>query len=187
MAKIVIKGGRRVPATKPTAKVVEKSHRAPMPTAPKRPAKIAVEEKSGREYKLDGLSLKGLIRATPPFIKNNAHEVLIKSLKPATTKGGFPAIRAKALSVGNKGQRHVYSTDIIGKEKDIPLSKQKHVVVSCQCDYFLYYCEVALNHWGSAKIKYSNGEHPHTTNPQLQPMLCKHLIRLAGTIIEHGM
>jgi hypothetical protein len=179
VAKITIKAGRRVAQTKPSPVQVKRDKVAPAPRGKAKPETI--------DYKLDGLSLKALIRATPPFIKNNAHEVLVKMLKPATTKGGFPAIRAKVLSVGNKGQRNVYATDIIGKEKDIPLSRQKHVLVSCQCDYFLYYCEVALNHWGSAKIKYSNGEHPNVTNPQLQPMLCKHLVRLAGTVIEEHM
>lgn len=183
MAKIVIKGGRRVSVPTPTAKEKEKSHRA---TAPK--SREAAKPTRGnprvKEYDLDGLSLKALLRATPPYIRNNSLEVVIKQLQKARTKGGFPGIRAKALSVGNKGNKHIYGCDIIGKEEDIPLHKQKHVLVSCQCDFFLYYCEVALNHWGSARIKYSNGEHPGVTNPQLQPLLCKHLVKLAKTVIE---
>lgn len=182
MAKIIIKGGRRTTSTKPAPKAVEKSHRAPAPPAKKLPAPAKKGAPAPREFKLDGLSLKALMRATPPYLKNNAKEVVVKMLKPVLTKGGFPAVRSKVLSVGNLGRKHVYSADIIGKEKDIPLYKQRHLIVSCQCDFFLYYCEVALNHWGSAKIKYSNGEHPHVTNPQLQPMLCKHLVKLAEVV-----
>ena len=195
MAKIVIKGGRRVAVPAPTVKEKERSRRAPVPTTRSQKAEPSATRSSrtspkaapvAKDFKLDGLSLKGLLRATPPYIKNNAAEVIIKSLQEATTKGGFPGIRAKALSVGNKGQRHIYGLDIIGKEKDIPLSKQKHVLVSCQCDFFLYYCEVALNHWGSSRIKYSNGENPVVTNPQLHPLMCKHLVKLAKTVIEEG-
>lgn len=171
MAKIRIVAGRRVPVKPKTPAQVEKEHK--LPAAPK-------------QYKLDGLSLKALYKATPPYIKNNAHDVLVKQLQQATTKGGFPAVKAKILSVTNK-KRHVYGAHIIGKEADIPLYKQKHVLVSCQCDFFLYYCEVALNHWGSAKIKFSNGEHPHITNPQLHPMMCKHLVKLTETVMEHKM
>lgn len=176
MAKVKLVGGRRVAVTDtrtPAQKVkaVEKAHKAP-----------AVRVKDTTK----GLSLRQLMKATPPYLHSNAEEVTIRSLKPATTKGGMPAIRAKALSVGGK-TRTVYDLHVIGKEPDLAVSSQKHVLVSCSCDFFLYSCEYALTHWGSAVIKYSNGEPATTTNPGNQPILCKHLVKLVDTILLHKM
>lgn len=137
--------------------------------------------------KLTGLSLKQLLKATPPYIHANSQDVIIRELTPAVSRGGFPGVKSKILSVGNRGAKHQYRATIVGKEVDIPLYKQKHVMVSCECDFFLYYCEYALTHWGSSSIKYSNGEAPTHTNPGLLPLLCKHLTQLAETVITHKM
>jgi hypothetical protein len=102
MAKVQIVAGRRVVAKKPTERQIEKAH--------KTPAEPRVKDK------LSGLSLKQMVRATPPYIKSNAEEVVIKALKEANTKGGLPGIRAKALSVGKK-VRDVYDTSFIGKRR----------------------------------------------------------------------
>lgn len=190
MAKIQIKGGRRV--VTPSPKATDKDHRAPAPRvkppSSKKPA--ATTGKKEPKDKLTGLSIKQIMRATPPYIHNNGKEVVIKSLQEKTTKGGFPGVLAKSMSVtgiGNKRKKMVYNTTIIGKEKDKPLSEQKHVLMSCECDFFMFYCEYALTHWGSSKIKYCNGEPPVSTNPGLQPLCCKHLSKLAKTVLEHHM
>lgn len=175
-ARIQLKAGRRVENAKQTSHRTTEARKEPVRQDPK-----------AREFKLTGLSLKTLIRQQPPYIKNNAHEVVVKALQEVTTKGGLPAIRAKTVSINNLGnnrRRTTYDTNIIGKEIGIPLHKQKHVLVSCNCDFFLYYCEVALNHWGSARIQFSNGEHPGVTNPGLHPLMCKHLTRLAQEVME---
>jgi hypothetical protein len=171
MAKVQIVAGRRVPVAKPTLKQVEKSHKTPV---------VRVKNT------LSGLSLKQLLKATPPYLRANSEEVIVKSLKPAKTKAGLPGIRSKVQSVTKK-VRNVYDVTIIGKEKDIPVSVQKHVLVSCSCPFFCYHSEVALHHWGSALIKYSNGEHPEVTNPGLHPLLCKHLYKLAATVVQEGL
>ena len=171
MAKVQIIAGRRV-VKKPTpVKTVEKSRKLPAPP---------------RSKEMTGLSLKQLLKATPPYIKSNADDVVVKTLKEATTKGGLPGVRAKTQTVRSKN-RQVYDTSIVGKQAGIPVSQQKHVLVSCSCGFFTYYCEVALNHWGSANIKYSNGAHPDVTNPGLHPLMCKHLVSLAKTVVEEGM
>lgn len=82
---------------------------------------------------LTGLSLRQLLKATPPYIQANAQEVIIRELKPAVSRGGFPGVKSKILSVGNRGTKHQYRATIVGKETDIPLYKQKHVIVSCEC------------------------------------------------------
>lgn len=57
-----------------------------------------------------------------------------------------------------------------------------HVAVSCDCEYFLYHCEVADQRKGSAEIEYSNGRWPKITNPRGVAHLCKHIV----ACISHG-
>ena len=130
-----------------------------------------------------GLSLRQLLKATPPYIHNNAGDVILRTLKETVTKGGFPAVQGKAMSITNK-QRTEYKLSVIGKDREAPIYKQKHVLVSCSCDFFTFYSEYALTQWGSAVIKYSNGEPAVTTNPGNVPLVCKHLVKLIKTIIE---
>jgi len=54
--------------------------------------------------------------------------------------------------------------------------------VNCSCEYFMYYCEVALEDKGSSRIEepiemriWSNGEEPNITNSTKVPIICKHL------------
>lgn len=153
-----------------------------------KPSSKAVSVKPSRatpakkKTEIKGLTLKQIVNATPPLIKHHSLACTVRSLREATTKGGFPAVRAKVESERKANKR--YSVDIVGKEgPDKPLYKQK-VLVSCNCEAFCYYCEVALTHWGSSKIKYSNGEHPDVTNPGLLPMGCKHVMAVAREVIE---
>lgn len=181
MSKVQIVGGRRVarPTQEDKPASQRRDHKLP-------PTKSVEGKKTPNRSGLTGLSLRQLLKATPPYLHNNAKEVVVKSLKPATTRGGFPAIRAVAVSVGQAGRKHSYKLHFIGKQPGLPLSKQKHVLASCECEFFKYYSEYALNHWGSAVIKFSNGAAPQLTNPGLQPLLCKHLTKLGKTILEHG-
>ena len=66
-----------------------------------------------------------------------------------------------------------------------PVYLSKAAYFSCDCEAFLYWCEVALHAKGAAAIKFSNGEAPDTRNPRKLPMICKHLIELAYTCKEH--
>lgn len=135
---------------------------------------------------IPGLTARQILKATPRLMINNAQSVHITELREAVTRGGFPAFRAKVSSASSTGKRSDYRVDIIGKEgEEKPLSKQK-VMVSCNCENFCYQWEVALNHWGSAKIKYSNGEHPDVTNPGLLPGCCKHCAKLLMYIVKKG-
>lgn len=139
-----------------------------------------------KQVGLTGLSLRQLMNATPKLMQANSEDIVIKRLTQATTKGGFPGIRAKTANL-YKRPAPVYDTSFVGKEAGKPISKQKHVLASCSCENFCYYWEYALSHWGSAVIKYSNGEFPEVTNPGLHPGLCKHLYKLAQTIRAEGL
>jgi len=48
--------------------------------------------------------------------------------------------------------------------------------VSCNCEYFLFHCEVAVQRKGSTDIEYSNGARPKVTNPSMIPAMCKHCV-----------
>ena len=47
--------------------------------------------------------------------------------------------------------------------------------VSCTCEFFMYYCEMALTHEGSSSEKHSDGSSPGKTNKQELPYICKHV------------
>ena len=47
--------------------------------------------------------------------------------------------------------------------------------VSCSCEYFLYFCEVALWYHASSEQIFSNGEDPDETNEDKIPIVCKHI------------
>lgn len=175
MPKVQILAGRRVVRQAPASK-------KPLVSTPKPTSKTPSTTKTG----LTGLSLKQLLKATPSLMKSNSEDVVIKTLRTAKTKAGLPGVRSKTTTI-TKRPSHVYDTSFVGKEMGKPISSQKHVIASCSCDNFCYYWEVALNHWGSAVIKYSNGDHPDVTNPGLHPGLCKHLYKLGRTIIEEGL
>jgi hypothetical protein len=163
--------------------------RKPVPKNSTKPAAkpaAATATQSKAKTGLSGLSLRQLMKATPPLYRANAEEVIIKALKSAQTKTGLPGVIAQIPSVNFKGTKIVYRATLVGKEKGKALSKQKHIIAACECDNFKYYWEYALHHWGSAVIKYSNGEAPEFTNPGLQPGLCKHLYKLAETVMTHG-
>lgn len=133
-----------------------------------------------------GLSIAALIKSTPPYIKSKARdEVTVKKLGKTKTKGGHTAFKAICKS-HEKGSRP-HQCSVIGLEKEKPLlSKQKRVLVSCDCEFFMYYSEYALSTWGAARIKYSNGEPAVVKNPGNLPLVCKHLVKVLRAIKEHN-
>lgn len=64
----------------------------------------------------------------------------------------------------------------VGPEQAPALTTENKVWVRCNCEYFMYHCEVADAETDNATIHYSNGKFPVKTNPQGIPHLCKHLI-----------
>ena len=85
----------------------------------------------------------------------------------------YPMTRAKADQYIPPALRKGLYT---GPEKAPPFTIQSKVWVSCDCEYFLYHCEVADAEHDSASIKYSNGKYPTQTNPQGVGHICKHLL-----------
>lgn len=134
-----------------------------------------------------GMTIVGLLNNTPRYIKEKARdEVVIKKYAQTKTKGGHRAM--KAICQTRVPQRHEpHQCSVIGLDPDQPkLSKQKRVLVSCDCEFFLFYCEYALSTWGAARIKYSNGEPAVVRNPGNVPLVCRHLVPVLRLIRERG-
>lgn len=138
-----------------------------------------------------GMSIKGLLRNTPALMHHNAEDVRILSMKKTQTKSGLRAIKAKVIHQDpwrpdrTKKVRDVY---IIGlSDPDKPISKQRKVLVSCNCENFVFTWEYANAVHGCSRVIYGNGEPPTYTNPQLVPALCKHVTAVAKQIIAKGL
>lgn len=59
-----------------------------------------------------------------------------------------------------------------------PISSKTKVWCWCSCPYFKYHCEVALASKGSSAVVQSNGQRPRFTNPEMKPLVCKHVYLL---------
>jgi len=119
---------------------------------------------------------------------NNSKDVKVLSAKMTTSSTGRKAILGTCQSIPKKpGQiKDKYKCSIIGLENDGPLSLQR-CMVSCSCDRQKFMFEYALSKKGAAKIKFSNGEAPNVTNPNMICGMCKHLISLSKYIIKRKM
>lgn len=143
-----------------------------------------------------GMTLRKLLRGTPKLMVNNSIDVELLELKKTKTKSGMPAI--KAVSITNDPWRpgkviRKHKTFIIGADQDEegnpskkPVNKHKKVIVSCDCENYVFMWEYANAAHGASRIVYSNGEPPIVTNPGLAPGLCKHLVAVATNIIKAG-
>jgi hypothetical protein len=141
-----------------------------------------------------GLSLKKVMKSTPPYYRQHARNIVIKKLNAlAVTKGGLAAVTAVCVD-GTKKLPTPHKCSIIDLDRPeskthrtkIKVSEAKRVLVSCDCEDFCYTDEYALWTWGAAKIKYCNGEPAVMKNPGNIPMLCKHLYAVGKALIEHG-
>lgn len=137
--------------------------------------------------KVSELSIAKTLKTTPRVFVENSKNVVIKELKRGNTRAGFPGVKAVAKDIfskpGVRGRSHKCS--IIAMDSK-PVHKSKSVYFSCDCEAYMYWCEVALNRYGASAIKFSNGEAPDARNPQKLPMICKHLISLAYECKKNG-
>lgn len=189
-------------AKKPTrTSISSRTRKAPRkkPATPKRSFRVVplkaniVEQPPETALTRKGLTLRQLMRTTPKFrLETGKYEVTIKKFKKQKTKTGLPAMTAianhKDPFMPNKTvkDREVY---IIGLDsQDKPVTKQKRVMVSCNCEDFVYHGgEYAAALHGAARIIYGNGEPPVMTNPGNVPFLCKHLSAFAYYCFDKGL
>ena len=86
--------------------------------------------------------------------------------------------RVVTCKARDRGPQHSLQMLFYGDGSDV----NTRAAVNCSCEYFLYYCEVALEKGGSSRIEepiemriWSNGNDPKTTNEDNITIVCKHL------------
>lgn len=131
------------------------------------------------------MTIRQIMAKTPPSRRNASQWVKISAIKVRKSPQGYPMVLAKTIS-GHSAQgvrkspqpQHRYVTTIE--------VRNKHSIVSCSCDDFLFTWEVALAKNGAAQVEYSNGARPTDRNPSMIPGCCKHVYKLAESLIEQG-
>lgn len=133
-----------------------------------------------------GLKLKQLLDKQPPYVINKASGLRITKVQKAESKKtGLPAVTAVVIDPESNNKGHKCQIVTIETPKNVsPDLKTGHVKVSCDCEWFTFYCEYALTKWGAANIRYSNGEPAYTTNPSNYPLVCKHLYSLGKKVLR---
>ena len=58
------------------------------------------------------------------------------------------------------------------------------VWVSCSCPSFRYYCEIALKSEGNSDSVHSDGSFPRVNNPDMSPIVCKHILATANAAMQ---
>jgi hypothetical protein len=127
------------------------------------------------------LTIKQLAYRTTPDRKQRANYVRILGMKAGYTPQGLGIVVGKTYSkykidsrgnvVQNMDPTHYVTTITF-------IDKQLHVHVSCSCGDNTFRYEVANHYRDAAEIEYSNGEPPTTTNPNMNPGLCKHAYKI---------
>lgn len=146
------------------------------------------------------LSLGNIVRITPKSIRDRGMRecvMRINTVRVDMDQDGVCKIVQARTICGNKH----HQTTIKFYHGNIPtdwneakeaLSKvptgadlwKAPVWVSCNCEYFLYHCEVALATYRCSSVMHSSGEAPLMTNPARTPYACKHIIALAPRAIN---
>ena len=137
-----------------------------------------------------GITLREMYKVTPKFVRINADDVKILKSNHVKLKDGNVLLESITKSLPKpynpKPQKRLTTIETIYGDAKLS-GKGVKVNVSCSCEFFLYYCEVALFKAGSADIRYSNGKKPRVTNPKLIPLMCKHLVALSRDITQKGL
>lgn len=149
-----------------------------------------------------GLTLRKLVKVTEGIRMSmtNPENCTVKSMKPNMAKknvvqgGKKQTVEVKRLlcqvSDRNSLTRPpvIHDCEIIQREPgDVKFSaKNVNLVVSCDCEHFLYNCEYALTKYKASWIRYCNGQPPRVTNAGLIPYVCKHLLAVLYKIVAQN-
>lgn len=127
------------------------------------------------------LSTKELIQNIPnePDARNSRYVRIIKAMKQG--KGDEYHYNTITRIPGESPRKHKqWIKDLSGKG----LYNSTEIFVSCDCERFKFKWEYALWKRGASMIKFSNGEPPVTTNPNLHPAACKHCYVVLSDILK---
>lgn len=131
-----------------------------------------------------GLKLRDIMSRQPIYIINKANDVEVSKLvRTKSKKAGLPAVTAHVIDPSSRNNGHNCQIVVVDTPRiSAPNLITGNVKVSCDCEWFMYYCEYALSKWGAANIKFSNGEPAYTTNPGNVALICKHLYALGSLL-----
>ena len=142
---------------------------------------------------LKGMSLKQLMRGSDPPREWRANNIVhITSIKKMATPKGLPAVAAVCwhedlLRPNSVKAKRPHEVRVFGlDDPNAPISKQKRVLVSCDCEDWVFVWEYAVALRGASKVIYGNGQPPTRTNISCEPGLCKHLYAVAEQVLEKG-
>lgn len=125
------------------------------------------------------ISMQQIMYATPRDVSSLAPEIVIDKFQRTKTLKGFSAIKAVAIHYDRlrpDATLRPHEVTVIGTEAPgVPISKQKMVYCSCDCEDWCFRWEYAVAAHGGTRLLYGNGEAPNITNPQLAAGCCKHL------------
>lgn len=138
-----------------------------------------------------GLSLKELISNSESDRQTRANYVVhVETAKRVKTAKGLPAVDATAwyedlLRPNSKEAHKRYTVHVIGlDDPNLPIYKQKRVLISCSCPDWVFTWEYANAIHGATKIIFGNGQPPVRKNAGCAPGLCKHSLGVAEYIME---
>lgn len=120
------------------------------------------------------VTLGKMFQVTDPVIKQNANKVStsVKTLKMSFDEHGEFKLIMGVSKDHDSRVPHVWTAKIYGEARN----PRSEAWVHCNCEYFLFNCEVALAVQGSSTVVNSNGKRPKITNPSMKPKICKHLV-----------
>lgn len=148
------------------------------------------------------LNLGQILRLTPDEVRIRGVRTCTTSIKNVAMEldalGASKVVQATSLCVrethrptirifNEPGRLPESLDDLRQLQGTIPTGNnlwQKPVWVGCDCEWFLYTCEVALARYGCTNVIHSNGVYPIHRNPRMIPMMCKHLVALAPIAIK---
>ncbi len=134
-----------------------------------------------------GLTISQLIAATNKYWTgktsrfDSAYDCTIKKLTRPSNAQGHLIVFSLIESATEVGK--VYKTWFNFLKAKSP-SERVHVMAQCECYDYLFRMEYANAAHSAARLFYSNGEPPDSSNPSLHPGLCKHLICLKRELFD---
>jgi len=119
-----------------------------------------------------------MLKYTPAKIKKRTIKTVrsIRTVRATLDSDEFGTcqkitFKVLATTIPRKVTIKLYKPELIGKTL-----YQRPAWVHCDCEWFKFFCEVALAKRNSSAVINSNGKPPKETNPREWPYICKHLV-----------
>lgn len=128
------------------------------------------------------VSLTQMTKYTPAKIKKKTLKTvksvrLVKAVIDSDEYGVHKRanFRVKATTDSRKVIVKIYEEGKGVRRKKVSIL-ERPAWVHCSCEWFTFYCEVALASRNSSSVINSNGNAPVETNPRQWPYICKHIL-----------